>query len=770
MHKGPDGRFARVQFRSNLAKCAAPNDKAPCERPYALTMLMHIGSLGRFLRHRAPFVVGLAVLLLLVQLALQVPDAQKDAADAAVAPDMELGSSIEEGPEQRELPQPQEEAADPIAAWWRTCDARDTKAPPSLTAEDQDFISAGRVTYVEKTGRCPPPGYSRWLLYAKDRQCELHEYRSIERDLLPFRQYFAGRSDVFKRLQAVMAVMTTSDENRRAFHLEHGTIKDGTFRTQTLPGDYLKFISDAVEFLPDAQIFFSNLDEPRVVPGENQLMNREWIAEFDKAYQTLFPANSSTQSPTDEAPTDAQFVDISMNNVSLNPDKAPVWNRIQTNESFKFLFEPHLPFKEHGHRNVLKEVLSEQCPMWINDPRVASEIKVHGAFICPVTCNYITMMVPIFSATKPGGFTRQMDIPKDLAAFEERLAQSEAIADEYEQEGWRVGSVEAPKPRTDTSEQIATENAAGSADANSTSAEAVVEEKNQAATNTGSAAPKLRKRDGAAAEAQKEKTTKKLLPNRNYFSPCFYDILVPDPYNLEHKAPRSLPDVSQMPPWNEKESKVIWRGSTTGGYTSDDGCKEHHRHIGVGKARDLGVKWETARKEGKPAPNITTDVGFTMIALCGNCQYISSKYPTGGHIGFNEHFKSKYLLDIDGNSYSMRFEMFMFGNSIALRAGVHEAWYESFLEPWEHFIPIRMDGSDLEEKLIWLMEHDDFARRIARNAQRHAWRRLRVEDKKCYVSVGVPKGTSRYDRLTDVPRQRLFLEYGYIGDELYYPS
>ncbi|KAI9029336.1 lipopolysaccharide-modifying protein [Hyaloraphidium curvatum] len=191
-----------------------------------------------------------------------------------------------------------------------------------------------------------------------------------------------------------------------------------------------------------------------------------------------------------------------------------------------------------------------------------------------------------------------------------------------------------------------------------------------------------------------------------------------------------------MPPWSAKDSTLVWRGATTGGFTSNSTCKEHHRHIG----RALGSK----------VPNITFDVGFSSIALCQNCAYIGQRYgPSRGRIAFRDHFRAKYLLDMDGNSYSQRFELFLFGDSLGIRAGVHEAWYEGWIRPWEHYVPLRVDFSDLEEKLRWLAEHDDVARRIARNGQRTAWRRMRTADKQCYLS-------------------RLFLEYGHIGEELYY--
>ena len=44
----------------------------------------------------------------------------------------------------------------------------------------------------------------------------------------------------------------------------------------------------------------------------------------------------------------------------------------------------------------------------------------------------------------------------------------------------------------------------------------------------------------------------------------------------------------------------------------------------------------------------------------------------------------------------------------------HTSWaMEELLEPWVHYVPLNADASDVEEKMRWVVEHDDHARRIA---------------------------------------------------------
>ena len=43
-------------------------------------------------------------------------------------------------------------------------------------------------------------------------------------------------------------------------------------------------------------------------------------------------------------------------------------------------------------------------------------------------------------------------------------------------------------------------------------------------------------------------------------------------------------------------------------------------------------------------------------------------------------------------------------------------WFQDFIEPFVHYIPIAYDLSNLEEMITWVREHDDEARDIARRA------------------------------------------------------
>ncbi|KIK69792.1 glycosyltransferase family 90 protein [Collybiopsis luxurians FD-317 M1] len=56
--------------------------------------------------------------------------------------------------------------------------------------------------------------------------------------------------------------------------------------------------------------------------------------------------------------------------------------------------------------------------------------------------------------------------------------------------------------------------------------------------------------------------------------------------------------------------------------------------------------------------------------------------PLGGH------WKYKYLLDLDGMSYSGRFMAFLASDSVPVKSTVYEEFFGEWIEPWLHYIPL----------------------------------------------------------------------------------
>lgn len=74
---------------------------------------------------------------------------------------------------------------------------------------------------------------------------------------------------------------------------------------------------------------------------------------------------------------------------------------------------------------------------------------------------------------------------------------------------------------------------------------------------------------------------------------------------------------------------------------------------------------------------------------------------------FPFHRQYKYQINIDGTVAAYRLPYLLAGDSLVLKQD--SIYYEHFyneLRPWEHYIPVRADLSDLLEKIQWAREHD----------------------------------------------------------------
>jgi hypothetical protein len=97
-------------------------------------------------------------------------------------------------------------------------------------------------------------------------------------------------------------------------------------------------------------------------------------------------------------------------------------------------------------------------------------------------------------------------------------------------------------------------------------------------------------------------------------------------------------------------------------------------------------------------------------------------------ISMAEQTKYKYLIDFRGNGWSGRLPFLMFSNRpIFYVAREPVAFFENDLKPFVHYIPVKADLSDLEEKYIWAEENYEEAKQIAKNMTEYALTHLKKD-------------------------------------------
>lgn len=98
------------------------------------------------------------------------------------------------------------------------------------------------------------------------------------------------------------------------------------------------------------------------------------------------------------------------------------------------------------------------------------------------------------------------------------------------------------------------------------------------------------------------------------------------------------------------------------------------------------------------------------------------------------HTQYKYQINIDGTVAAYRLPYLLAGGSLILKQD--SSYYEHFyhkLEPWVHYVPIKRDISDLQEKVEWARENDREAEKIAKNSAQFVRDNLLPEHIYCYM-------------------------------------
>ena len=90
-------------------------------------------------------------------------------------------------------------------------------------------------------------------------------------------------------------------------------------------------------------------------------------------------------------------------------------------------------------------------------------------------------------------------------------------------------------------------------------------------------------------------------------------------------------------------------------------------------------------------------------------------------LSIKDQLQYKFLLSIEGNDVASNLKWCMYSNScVIMPRPTCVTWFmEDYLKPYVHYVPIKEDLSDLEEKYIWCMNNLDFCYRIAQNGKEY---------------------------------------------------
>ncbi|KAJ3242835.1 capsule-associated protein CAP1 [Chytriomyces hyalinus] len=234
---------------------------------------------------------------------------------------------------------------------------------------------------------------------------------------------------------------------------------------------------------------------------------------------------------------------------------------------------------------------------------------------------------------------------------------------------------------------------------------------------------------------------------------CFSDVAIPLSYHISIAANR----VSDTVPWEHKKPVLFWRGSTTGGnYRTGSPWQLYGRT----RLMDWEKKWAAkfpdstfdAAYEAPPLEKgLNVDVGFSGFAQTDeqSAALINATYGIKGSVNFEKTKQFKYLLVLDGNTWPSRLQSYLQTNSVILYNGIFTDFFNWNLVPWVHYVPVKLDFSDLEERLEWLMAHDAEAKAITLNAQKLMQRWSSMKQLQCYTGFALLEYSNLFEGNTD---------------------
>lgn len=66
----------------------------------------------------------------------------------------------------------------------------------------------------------------------------------------------------------------------------------------------------------------------------------------------------------------------------------------------------------------------------------------------------------------------------------------------------------------------------------------------------------------------------------------------------------------------------------------------------------------------------------------GGLQSLMGDHRFGDSVTLGKHWSYKYLMDLDGMSYSGRFMSFLASDSVPVKATVYDEFYSDWIQPW----------------------------------------------------------------------------------------
>jgi hypothetical protein len=192
----------------------------------------------------------------------------------------------------------------------------------------------------------------------------------------------------------------------------------------------------------------------------------------------------------------------------------------------------------------------------------------------------------------------------------------------------------------------------------------------------------------------------------------FADIMLPtdDDIALYFKE-KHFTNKIKSPEWEEKKPIALFRGGATGcGTTTKNNQRLKLAELSL-EIKELDAQVTSWNKRPKKYYNDNLSI----------IEPRDLSFKLGDKMTIEEQVKYKYLIQVDGHVSAFRLSWMMQSLSTILLVESTEnysLWFQSLLKPWRHYVPVKADMSDLQEKINWCINNDSESKRIAQRAYR----------------------------------------------------
>ncbi len=210
---------------------------------------------------------------------------------------------------------------------------------------------------------------------------------------------------------------------------------------------------------------------------------------------------------------------------------------------------------------------------------------------------------------------------------------------------------------------------------------------------------------------------------------------------------KSMQKASQKYPWNTKRSVIFWRGTPTGLDESihiETRSWLNPRHKLVQMSLDH-PSWIQAEFSYTYRSSDYQKNGEGKLPVSSPA-YWEGILPVSAPVHPKDHLLYRYLIDIDGYSccFSRTFWILLSNSVLFKQVSKNRQWFYQGLEPYVHFLPVKEDLSDLQQQVLWCLEHEEESFTVSQNATQFALAYLCYEKNLGYLLRSLQTYNSLY--------------------------